>query len=63
MDADQALTADQASRLAVTAVTEDLEYWASTASVDGRVDLNDLIQVLDVVRQASTPQPDWSELN
>ena len=47
--------ADQASRLAVTAVTADLEYWARTASVEGLVGLNDLIRVLDMIRDAGTP--------
>jgi hypothetical protein len=47
------LTAEEASRMAVTAVTSDLEYWARSASVDGRVGLNDLTRVLDVIRQSS----------
>jgi hypothetical protein len=49
------LTLEQASRMAATAVTSDLEYWARTASVDGRVGLNDLIRAIDVIREASTP--------
>ena len=49
------LTPEQASRMAVTAVTADLEFWARTASVDGRVALNDLTRALDVIRLASTP--------
>jgi hypothetical protein len=47
------LTAEEASRMAVNAVTSDLEYWASSASVDGRVDLNELTRVFDVIRQSS----------
>ena len=33
-------------------VAADIEYWARTASVDGRIALNDLARVLDVVHQA-----------
>jgi hypothetical protein len=55
MDHHYELTAEQASRMTATAVTADLEYWARTASVDGRVGLNDLTRALDVIRQASTP--------
>ena len=47
------LTVAEASRMAVTAVTSDLEYWARSASVDGRVGLNDLVRVLEVIRQSS----------
>jgi hypothetical protein len=51
------LTVEQASCLAVTAVTADLEYWARTAANgDGRLGLNDLIRILDVIRQDSTPE-------
>ena len=32
-----AMTPEHASRLAVTAVAADLEYWARSASVDGYV--------------------------
>jgi hypothetical protein len=49
------LTVEQASRMAATAVTSDLEYWARTACVDGRVGLNDLIRALDVIREDSRP--------
>ncbi|MDX6241629.1 MAG: hypothetical protein QOG10_6453 [Kribbellaceae bacterium] len=56
-DAHGELTVEQASCLAVTAVTADLEYWARTASSgDGRVGLNDLVRVLDVIRLESTPE-------
>jgi hypothetical protein len=55
MDDRQQLTPEQASRMAATAVTADLEYWARTASVEGRVGLNDLVRALDVIRAASAP--------
>jgi hypothetical protein len=58
MDTQHELTAEQASRMAVTAVTTDLEYWARCASVDGRVGLNELTRTLDVIREASAPEPD-----
>jgi hypothetical protein len=54
-DAGDEPTPEQASRLAVTAVTADLEYWARTASVQGHVGLNDLIRTLDMIRMASAP--------
>jgi hypothetical protein len=44
------LTHEYASRLAITAVAADLEYWARNAAVEGHVGLNDLIQILDVIR-------------
>jgi hypothetical protein len=50
------LSPEQASRMAVTAVTSDLEFWARGASVDGRIGLNDLTRTLDVIRLASTPE-------
>jgi hypothetical protein len=57
MDAHDELTVEQASRLAVTAVTADLEYWARTAANrDGRLGVNDLVRVLDVIRLDSTPE-------
>ncbi|MCW2750607.1 MAG: hypothetical protein JWR83_1717, partial [Aeromicrobium sp.] len=46
---------EQAGRMAATAVTADVEYWAQNASVDGRVGLNDLIRALDVIREDSRP--------
>jgi hypothetical protein len=52
MDDHDELTAEQASRMTVTAVTADLEYWARIISVDGRVGLNDLTRALDVIRDA-----------
>jgi hypothetical protein len=60
MDHHEELTPEQASRMSVTAVAADLEYWARSASVDGRVGLNDLTRTLDVIREASTletPRP------
>jgi len=56
MDTQHELTAEQASRSAVTAVTADLEYWARSASVNGHVGLNDLTRILDVIREASAPR-------
>jgi hypothetical protein len=49
------LTVEEASRLAVTALAADLEYWARTVAVDGRVGLNDLTRALDTVRETSVP--------
>jgi hypothetical protein len=49
------LTVDEASRLAVTALASDLEYWARGVAHVGRVDLEDLIGVLDVLRADSVP--------
>jgi hypothetical protein len=62
LDTCDELTVEQASRLAVTAVTADLEYWARTAaSEDGRLGLNDLVRVLDVIRLAVLPNSDRSD--
>jgi hypothetical protein len=55
IDAYSELTPEQASRLAVTAVTADLEFWARTASVDGHVGLNDLTRTLDMIRATTLP--------
>ena len=52
---DDELTAEHASRLAVTALVTDLEYWARTVSADGAVGVNDLIRALDMLREASVP--------
>jgi hypothetical protein len=60
MDTQHELTAEQSSRMAVTAVTTDLELWARCASVEGRVGLNELTHILDVIREASAPEPDRS---
>jgi hypothetical protein len=56
MDTEHELTADQAGRMAATAVEADLESWARSASVDGRVGLNDLTRALDMIREVSIPQ-------
>jgi hypothetical protein len=53
---------EYASRLAITAVTADLEYWARNAAVEGRVGLNDLIRILDVIRSTTgsiPPEVTW----
>jgi hypothetical protein len=55
MSAEDEPTHEYASRLAITAVTADLEYWARNAAVEGYVGLNDLIQILDVIRLATGP--------
>ena len=57
MNTAQHLSVDEASRLAVTATVADLEYWARSVAVDGRLDLDDLLDVLDVLRADSLPQP------
>jgi hypothetical protein len=54
MDAGDELTVEQASRLAVTAIAADLEYWARTASIQGHVGLNDLIRTLDIIRDSAS---------
>jgi hypothetical protein len=56
MNDPQPLSVDEASRLAVTAVAADLEYWARSVAAQGQVDLQDLISFLGVLRAASTPQ-------
>jgi hypothetical protein len=58
IDAERELTSDdltpeQASRMAVIAVTSDLEFWARSVSVEGQVGLNDLTRTLDMIRDAS----------
>jgi hypothetical protein len=50
------LSVDEASRLAVTATAADLEYWARSVAVHGKVDLHDLVGVLDALFAASAPQ-------
>jgi hypothetical protein len=56
MNTSELLTAEEASRLAVTATVTDLEYWAHNAAADGRLELLDLLRVLDVVRASSVPR-------
>jgi hypothetical protein len=55
-DTESDLSPEHASRMAVIAVAADIEHWARTASVDGRISLNDLAQVLDLIRQACSLQ-------
>jgi hypothetical protein len=50
------LSVDEASRLAVTATVADLEYWAHGVAVDGQIDLEDLVGVLDALRAESLPK-------
>ena len=50
------LSVDEASRLAVTATAADLEDWARSVAVHGQVSLDDLVDVLDVLRADSVPQ-------
>ena len=56
MNTYQPLRVDEASRLAVTATAADLEHWAHSVAVQGRVNLEDLVDILDVLRAASVPQ-------
>ena len=44
---------EEAAAQATVAMAADLEHWARTTSADGRVGINDLIQVLDAVRDAA----------
>ena len=55
MNNSQPLTEEQASRLAVTATVADLEHWACNVAVDGRIHLDELLPMLDVLRAASIP--------
>jgi hypothetical protein len=50
------LSVDEASRLAVTATSDDLEGWARSVAVNGQVELAELVDALDLLRAASTPQ-------
>lgn len=56
MNTSQHLTVDEASRLAVTATAADLEHWARGAAVQGRVELAELVDALDILRADSRPQ-------
>jgi hypothetical protein len=49
MGADIELTAEEASRMAVRAVTEDLVFWARHASIDGRIGLDELVRTLKAI--------------
>jgi hypothetical protein len=55
MSTSHSLTVEEASRLAVMATVADLAYWASTVAVHGQVSLDDLVDVLDFLREASAP--------
>ncbi len=48
------LGVEAAGRLAVTAVPADLEYWARSVSLDGRIHVDALVDVLEALRAAST---------
>jgi hypothetical protein len=50
------LSAEEASRLAVTATCADLEFWARGVAVRGQVDLDDLIGFIEALREVSVPQ-------
>lgn len=50
------LSLDEASRHAVTATVADLADWSRTVAVDGLVELDDLLGVLEILRAASEPQ-------
>jgi hypothetical protein len=55
MDASHDMCPEYASRLAVTATVADLEHWARSVAARGKVDLHDLLGVLDELRAASIP--------
>ena len=57
MDPHGELTPELASQMAVVAVTTDVEFWARTVSVEGRVGLNDLTRTLETIRLAAAPGP------
>jgi hypothetical protein len=52
------LTPELASQMAVVAVTTDVEFWARTVSVKGRVGLDELTRTLETIRLAADPRPD-----
>ena len=56
MHVPQPLTVEESSRLAVTATVTDLEYWAHHVADEGRLDLLELLRVLDAIRASSVPQ-------
>ena len=56
MSTTEQLSVDEASRLALTATVDDLEYWARSVAADGQVRLADLYEVLNVFRGDSAPQ-------
>jgi hypothetical protein len=56
VDFTEHLSVDESSRLAVTATAADLEYWAHSVAVDGRVGVDDLVDVLRALREHSIPR-------
>jgi hypothetical protein len=52
-DTTMELTSELASRMAVVAVTADIEFWARTVSVHGLVGVQDLTRTLEVIRNAA----------
>jgi hypothetical protein len=50
------LSAEEASRLAVTATCADLEFWARGVAVQGKIELDDLIGFIEALREVSVPQ-------
>jgi hypothetical protein len=56
MDTTPPLSVEEASRLAVTATVADLEHWGRSVAVHGRVELDDLVGVLHILRSESLPQ-------
>lgn len=57
MDTPLELTPEDASRLAVTALAADLEHWARSVAVEGRLAVDDLLHTLDMVRETALPEP------
>jgi hypothetical protein len=51
------LSSEEAGRITVMAVTADLEHWARSAAVGGKISLRDLYQALDALRSTSLPTP------
>jgi len=56
MNSPSPMSVDEASRLAVTATADDLQDWAHSVAVHGKVALRDLVDVLGVLRAHSVPQ-------
>jgi hypothetical protein len=50
------LNVEEASRLAVTATVADLEDWGRSVAVHGRIELDDLVRVLHILRTDCLPQ-------
>jgi len=62
MNTPDQMSVDEASRLAVTATAADLQDWALSVAVLGQVGLDDLFDVLDVLRADSVPQPSGTSM-